>query len=356
MASLTTTAYYSRLMIKYGGIALVGLMVGRFAWGRFVAYWEATHPKAPPPPDVAFGVLPNIRFPAKYQPEITYKADFPTGQLPDLGDRTEVYLMPSKKSPLDALDEAKVVAKNFSYIEDPVMRSEELYQFRQTEPLPATMDYYIYWGVFIHSIDWSRDPDFLKTKKLPREEQAIDEVKSLLKKAGILEQDLNKGEAKISYLKAFNGAYKETVSLSEADFIQVDLFRLEVKEGTPGYTPDPRHGLVRAIVSGNNKAKIVQLEYYYYPVDVTTAGIYPIKPTDVALYELQTGKGYVAQIDPEIAETTIRRISLGYFESAQPQYYYQPIYVVTGDNNLVAYVEAVSPPTTVPTLTPEPPQ
>ncbi|OGV95791.1 hypothetical protein A2W24_03955 [Microgenomates group bacterium RBG_16_45_19] len=355
MASLTPTAYYARLAIKYGGMALIALMVGRFTWGRVVAYWEATHPKAPPPPDVAFGVLPNIRFPTKFQPAVSYSSEFPTGQVPTLIDRAAVYLVPAKKSPLLALDEAKVVAKSFGFEAEPIQRSEELYQFAKESPLPATVDMYIYWGVFILSTDWSKDPDFLTTKRLPTEEQAIDEVKSTLKKAGLLDTDLINGEVKITYLKAVNGVYRETVSLSEADFIQVDLYREGVTETTPGYTPDPRQGLVRAVVSGNPKMRIVQLEYYYYPIDSNTAGIYPLKSTEQAWAELQAGNGYIAQLDPDISSVVVRRLNLGYYESFQPQYYYQPIYVFRGDNNFVGYVEAVAPPTQLPTLTPEPP-
>jgi hypothetical protein len=47
-------------------------------------------------------------------------------------------------------------------------------------------------------------------------------------------------------------------------------------------------------------------------------------------------------------------LELGYFESFAPQEYYQPIYIFKGDNNFIAYVEAVAPPTQAPTLTPPP--
>ena len=54
---------------------------------------------------------------------------------------------------------------------------------------------------------------------------------------------------------------------------------------------------------------------------------------------LQTGKGYVAKrTTPNV---TIRKISLAYYESNEPQEFLQPVYVFEGDNGFVAYVPAI---------------
>lgn len=356
MATLTQTAYLSRIGIKYGGIVLVGLMVGRVVWNQGLNWWKQINPEPPPPPDVVFGVLPNLTFPQKFQPQLTYTAEFPTGQLPAFGDRTNVYKVVNKESQILALDSAKKTAEAMGFTGEPQERSPELYRWTKTTPYPSTLDIYIYWGIMIMSTDWSMDPNFFTEAKLPTEEQAIDQLKSYLKKANLLPQDLQNGEAAVSYLKASGGAYLETISLSEADFIRVDLSREKIDDLYAGYTPDPKQGVVRGILSGNQKANLVQLEYYYYPIQNDQPGVYPLKNPAVAWQELIGGKGYIAQIDPDITQVVIRRLELGYYESFTPQQFYQPIYVFKGDNNFTAYVEAVAPPTQMPTLTPAPPK
>jgi len=57
--------------------------------------------------------------------------------------------------------------------------------------------------------------------------------------------------------------------------------------------------------------------------------------------ELKAGKGYIAQIDNGVSEVTVRKVELAYFDSFEPQKYMQPVYVFSGDNNFVGYIQAV---------------
>lgn len=321
---------------------------------QFSAYWEKLHPTPPPPPDVSFGVLPNIVFPVKPQPQLTFTAELPTGQLPSYGDRANVYPVITQESQILALNRAKKIAAQMGFEDEPQERSPELYRFTKQTPYPATLDMYIYTGTANMSTNWASDPAFFSGGKLPSEAQAIDLTRSYLKQIGLSEPEIEKGEAAVSYLKASNGAFLETISLSEADFIQVDLFREKIEDKYQGYAPNPKQGVVRTIISGNPKASVVNLDYYFFPLETDKLGVYPIKNPSVAWEDLIGGKGYVAQIDANVTNAIVRRLELGYYEAFTPQPYYQPIYIFKGDNNFVGYVEAVSPPTKSPTLTPVP--
>jgi hypothetical protein len=255
-----------------------------------------------------------------------------------------------------ALNDAKKTAASMGFSGEPVERSPELYRWTKTSPYPAILDIYIYSGVVTMSVDWSSNPSFFSEQKLPDEEQAINMARSYLKQVGLSAPDLEKGDAAVSYLKATSGAFLETISLSEADFIRVDLFREKIEQKYQGYAPSPSQGVVRTIISGNSQANIVGLEYYYYPINYDETGVYPLKTPAIAWQELIEGRGYVAQIDPDITNVIVRRLELGYYEAFAPEPYYQPIYVFRGDNNFVAYIEAVAPPTQQPTLTPAPSQ
>jgi hypothetical protein len=347
MATLTDTAYVSRLFIKVAGTVLVVLIVGRFSFDILWKYWKATHPPLPPSPEMAFGGLPAVDFPQKQEAELIYNLETPNGTLPTFGDRADVYLMPEQRPRFLALDQATKDAGSLGFTGKSEAQSEVVYRFKRAMPLPATLDINIYTGKFALSIDWPQDPNFFMIKNLPADSQAIAEVKSILKKASLIPDDLAKGDAQITYLKVNNGIYKESVSLSEADFVRVDLYRTKIEDKYEAVTPDPEQGIVRAIVSGNpDKGRLVQISYNYYPVNYQNKSAYPLKTPQQAWTELTQGSGYIAQLDSGINSVIVRRIELGYYDAYEPQPYFQPVYVFRGDDNFVAYVPAVSPPTT----------
>jgi hypothetical protein len=201
----------------------------------------------------------------------------------------------------------------------------------------------IYTGRMTMAVDWSVDPNYFVVKQLPKDSEAINEVKNYLKRASLVPSDLDRGEAKLTYLIASGNSYRQTISLSEADFVRIDLFRAPIKTEFSAVTPDPNQGVVRGVVSGNeNGGRIVNLSYNYYPVDYETSATYPLKEVGTAWLELQQQRGYVAQLDSAVEQVIVRRIYLGYFDAFEPQEYLQPVYVFTGDNNFVGYVPALA--------------
>ena len=110
MASLTETALNFKKALKIGGLAIGSYLLIKFGAFIWSSYLRIAHPEPPPPPTVAFGKLPSIAFPEKIHPELTLRLETATGGTPDLGDRATVYLMPTFRSNLLALDEAKETA------------------------------------------------------------------------------------------------------------------------------------------------------------------------------------------------------------------------------------------------------
>ena len=144
------------------------------------------------------------------------------------------------------------------------------------------------------------------------------------------------------FLKAFGRELKPTVSLSEADFIQVDFYRANIEDTYSAVTPDPTKGVVRGIVSGNTRfGDIVYLEYNYYLVNYEVGETYPLTTAGAAWSKLQQGEGYIARLDSGVDQVTVRRVGLGYYDSYEPQSYLQPVFVFTGDDNFVAYISAI---------------
>lgn len=341
MASLTETAYYSRQVIKWGGIAILVMMVGRVIFGGMIAYWQAAHPPPLPPPTMGFGSLPELTFPKAAPLTLTYELQLPTGIFPDYPDRSRVYFMPTSRPNLLALEESKKEAKALGFVTEPIQISEVQFRWAKTTPLTTTLDMMIYTGLFTYRVDWFSQTDFLAEKQLVNEFEAVNQVRNFLQRSKFWMDDLDASQPRVAYLKAGAGTYRETVSLSEADFVQVDIFRQKLEDNYPVYTPDPNKGLIRGIVTHNQAVPIVYLEYNYYPVDYQTFHTYPIKTAVQAFDELKQGKGYVARLIGKVTAVTVRKVELAYFDTTDTANYLQPIYVFSGDDEFLGYVPAV---------------
>lgn len=344
MATLTETAVGVRKLIKLSLLGLVLFLVFKFGLFMFNTYLRVVKPSPPAPPTVAFGKLPKMAFPEKLHPELTLRLETPTGGTPNLGDRAAVMLMPQARPSFSALDEAKVVADKLNFRNQPSEITERRYRWESSEFLPSTLEMDIVSGSFILKRNWQADPTILTNKQLPGKEQAEAETKSWLRQIGLNDEILNQGRITVSYLTFQSGQYVKAVSLSEADFVQTDLFRPNINE-LPVLTEDPGKGVVRLIFSGSAEAemRIVQAEFNYFPVNTEETATYPVKSASQAWRELQTRQGYIAAIgnNPENV-ISVRRIYLAYFDSTTPQGFLMPVIVFEGDNGFFGYVEAIT--------------
>lgn len=344
--NLTETAASMRKLILVGGVTLVALIVGRVFFESAVNYWNATHPQPPPPPTVGFGILPKIEFPLTQTSPTKYTLQVPAAQLQASSDRIFVFFEPSKRASLLAVDKATKQANTLGFLFDPERITNEMYRWRRTQPLPAVLDYNIINGTFTLRVDWQSNPAFLQGTRLPTEDAAIDLAKQTISGAGLLPKDMATGSAKVSYLKSSGSSYANTVSYSESDFLQVDLFRTPIYGKFPVLTSKPTKGTIRAIISGSpdRSQQIVALEYNYLPVDYSAVHTYPLLTPQAAFQLLSNGKGYAANVSEGQTEAVIRNISLAYYDSGStPQDYLQPIYVFEGDGGYIGYVPAIDP-------------
>lgn len=344
MATLTETAASVRKIIKLAGLALGVFLLIRFGWFIFNTYLRVVNPPPPPPPTVTFGKLPTINFPEKLHPELTLRLETPTGGTPALSDRVEVYLMPTFRSSFMALDEAKLTANKLGFEAEAKEITERRFRWENNEFLPSTLEMDIIDGSFTLKRNWQADPTILSEKQLPGKEQTVVEAKNFLRQAGLSSEELDQAEVKINYLTFSAGQYIKAPSLSEADFVQADLFRPQVNE-KPVLTTDPEKGIVRIIFSGSREAekRVIQAEYNYFPINTEQTATYPIKTASQAWRELQTRQGFIASIgDNPNGVVAIRRIYLGYYDGETSNGFLLPLIVFEGDNGFFGYVQAIT--------------
>ncbi|HOX96220.1 MAG TPA: hypothetical protein PLI45_02470 [Candidatus Woesebacteria bacterium] len=353
MTTLTETSVAARKIIKWGIIAFLGITVLWYLGTALVNYYKATHPTVTAP-TMDFGVLPKIVFPeSKNRPKMVL--ELPTGDIPTFVDTMYVYSEPIKKSSFSDAENAIGTAAALGFLFTPEIKTASSYIWSNQDQLSSRLEMNIVTKHFTLTRQWQNNPSLAVAASFGSDKSVITDAENYLNKVGLLASDIV-GVEKIGYLKDEGGKLGTALSLSDADFVQLDLFRKnideidpdsdskEVKASYPFYRLDPNQGVVRMILSGskNTSEKVIGMTYGYNAIDYTKSGIYPIKTGEKAWEELQNGGGYVYSGTSASGEIKVRRIFLGYFDASTPTGYAMPVYVFLGDQGFTAYISAVS--------------
>jgi hypothetical protein len=342
MTGLTQTAVVARRVIRYGIYFIVFLTVGRILLTLTVNVYRKIFPPPLPEPTVKYGRLPKLNFPEKQKVNLTYSLETSTGEFPKITPQAKVFFMPKISANLLSLDVAKQEARSLGFISEPNQLSETTYSFGNPN-YPVTMEINIVTGTFSVSYDLNSDRTPLD-KKPPAGEIAAALVRSYLSAANILPDDLT-GEMLPNFLKLDSGKFVNALAQSEADVVKINLFRKDYDE-LPSRTANPLEANVWFIVGGSQdrNQQIIAGEYHYYKVDETQFSTYPIISPEDAYSNLTSGNAYIANqgLAKEGEGVTIRKIYLAYYDSENPNEFYEPIYVFEGDKGFMAYYPAIT--------------
>lgn len=346
MTNLTETAYYTRKGMKIGVIILAIFFFLRISVSVIKSYWQKKHPPEPEKPTVSFGKLPKINFPAGENPKITnFQLETPTGDLPSLKDRANVYFIPGFGAQFLALEKAQKLAEKLNLNPTPEKIREDIYRF-SNNTLRYTLTINVLSGNLRFFYPYLEDQTLINPQKLPTKEEAWKIVKDFLSKINLLYQDLEDGKVQITYFKIQEKELVAAPSASEADLIRIDLFRQDIENQYQIMSKDPQGSLIYFLISGaeSQNKQIVDAVFNYSLVDFEKSSTYPIKTSRQAFEELEKGNYYLARLDKKDARSiTIRQLSLGYFEPTEISQFLQPIFIFQGDSNFTAYLPAVTP-------------
>lgn len=340
--SLTSVAYTSRKVIKFGGIGLIGFIF--LWWGATTAIkaYRAAHPPYVEP-TVRFGTLGKIVFPEKIFEKKTFTVELPDDRFPEYKDQANVYVIYRPNSVLGSLEESKKTADLIDFKNEPRETDTGIYVFSDpTSGRELTMN--VLESSFKLSYPYLSDQLLLNPGQMPSKDEAISTAKSFLQQAGKLSTDLEEGEKKVSFWKISFDGLKSVDALSEADIIRVDFFRKNLDDNVQVVSTEIGRASVSVLVSGSSVTakKVVEVNYRHVDVDTSAASssTYPIKTSEEAFNELKSGNYWPAN-DVTAKEVTIRKIYLAYFEPVNLTQFLQPVYVFEGDGGFVAYVRAI---------------
>lgn len=341
-ANLTTIAITTRKVIKYGILFVIFLTTARIIVGFGISAYQAAVPKPTAAPTARFGPLPPLPFPQPNRelPKLDIKIETATGSLPQLPGQAKVFLIPPQQPNLFSLEKAISRAKALGFTSEPLQLSTSRYRFSADGGLSLELN--IITGAF--SISSTLGIDLNQISKIPpRPDEASNQARQLLTQADLFPEELAGGEVGFEFLKAEEQSLVRAISLSEANFIRVNLYRSKVDE-IGSVTADPNKGIAWFIVGAGDRGKnIYAAEYNFNPTDPQNVETYPLRPVSQAAEELLAGNGYIANLgtNPD-GKVTVRTIELAYFDAGEGMQFYQPVYVFRGDRDFTAYVPAVS--------------
>lgn len=340
MASLTEVSYYTRRGVKIFIALAIAIILTPLIVRGIRKIYLALNPPAPPPPTVRYGKLPKLKF---LLPEEAYKPTFRLetvdGQLPQLPTVGKVYLVEVDKSRLLQLDRVKVKARILGFAQEPEQIDDQSYRFTRPD-FPAELTANLIYNTYAYKYNWTLEQSLFGAQDVPLNEPAYQEAKNFWQSLGLLPVDLAEGAAKFSYLAAQPPEMIPVSSLSEANFIRVDMYRANKDDLRFVYTRG-QASPVNITLSGltDRSKRVIEANYTYSKTVDNDSATYPLKTVQQTWDELRQNGGAVVQKAGD--QVVIRKVSLAYYESEQPQEFLQPVYVFEGDGDFMAYVAAV---------------
>jgi len=345
MASLTESAFYTRKLIKWGAILVTVILMFRYAANIAGFTWRKLNPPKPAQPTVAFGKLPKIVFPERNNlPDLTFELGTIEGTLPTITNVVKVYFMSKEIYTFLTLENAKSKAEYLGFPGDPEEISETgtSYQWRIGDAIPSFLTMEIINQSFNIRYSYEKDQSLLNIKTLITPDQALVETRTFLKKADFLPKDIQNGQANFIYYRYSPLELIKVTSLSETDFIKVNLLREDIEKMII-LPPNPYDANISALVSKSSGKRIVELKYSYFPIDIEVWATYPIIDSSFAWNQLKSGKGFIANLgDNQEGKIIIRKVYLAYYDSPIHQNFLQPVFVFEGDKQFISYVPAVT--------------
>jgi hypothetical protein len=327
-------------------LAIIGYIILRILVSILVVVWFAVFPHKLPPPNHAFGKLPQLKFPQVASPsaQLTFQLQTIQGNVPRASVSANVYFMPKSAPNLLALTKTQEFASRLEFDPTPIQESKNIYRFDDHDFALRRLRYDIVSSNFIVRYTFEQDLSIFIEKNLPSGDQAQQETSNMLTSFDLYQADLVGGPVVVSYLRLSGNSLIPTTSLSQSDAVRVDYFKKSIGD-MPIITPVPDEAPISIILSGsrNSKKRIIQFAYTYWPIDYQMFATYGLKTSQEAWNELQSGKGYIARYPANTSVAVVREVTLAYYDSFDPETYLQPIFVFEGDNGFLGYVPAVTP-------------
>ncbi|KKR83552.1 MAG: hypothetical protein UU73_C0001G0302 [Candidatus Daviesbacteria bacterium GW2011_GWA1_41_61] len=327
--TLSQTTAVTRKGIVFFGIFLLLVTLSLIGYNLYKQYELAHRKPIEEKPEMRFGTLPKIKFPAQTvsSSNFTYSLDTTTGELPQVPKLLKVYFIPQTGISLMDADYAKQLAEKLGFPQGPQILATTEYKF--TNDQDASLIINITTGNFHFQRQVIPTKDDPPQGSFPEKERLIGDFKQFLSSKDVLPPELQNGTGNVTYSGSGD---EETAHLS---LWPADIDKMTV------ITPQFTQGLVRATVTKHTLEanKYIDINFIFWPVDKASSSTYLLKLPAQAFSELKIGQGFVA-LEPDQPQVSISSVYLAYYQSESYSPYLQPVYVFDGPQ-FIALVPAI---------------
>lgn len=334
MATLATVTKETRFILKFGGAAVV-LLVLIFLVFKGGAFLKNTFfPKPPAAPQEKFGKLLPITFPQQSGNTPLFRINTVSGTLPAFPPTINVFQLLALQPSITALQTARERATSLGYTQNQRVVTTDEYSWTR-----ATVNNTLRYNIV--SLHFSVNSDYLTS---PPQGGGVSDKATLLKTVGDFmgalgsnQSDITLNNSVLSYYFVQDGRLIETPDPASATVARAYIIQNPV-ENLPIYYPTLPSTLYFTLSNGN----VVDASYNHFTPDLTSFSTYPLKTANAAFQDLADGKGFIVSPTTD-SPVDITDVSLGYYlGNEENQTYLMPIIVFTGKNNFKAYVNALA--------------
>ncbi len=340
MSSLDNASFWTKRIVIFTAIAIVGFIVLRFIITTSFSIYRKYFPPPPPAADQKYGSLSPISFENDgVKGNFEYTLDTSDGTLGHFTTVARVYPIERPAETLTSLSRAKERAKSLGFEGTPSKMGSNTYRWRQDG---QSLDMDIQNNNFIIRTD----TDILASYSSIPENKSLDFALSFIKNTAPTIAEFTSQNAQVKfYLPSGGEDLIETSSKGDAK-INVVSFQRSVPDVFDVETPIIEEDDVRPLVSIGSSLGTAgdpvasEVNFYYWRINAIDFGIYPIKTVEQAFEELKAGKAHIVKKPNSDTKVDIGKIRLGYFLNKNLQDYLQPVYIFEG-NGFRAIVEAI---------------
>jgi hypothetical protein len=276
---------------------------------------------------------------------IKYTLDTVEGTPQTATDAAHVYFLPPQPPRLGYREKIYLMARAFGFD-----TSRTQHTLASTEATfkedKKTLDIDISNFNFSYVYDIGSDNEFFKDSQSPQPDIAEAKAVEFLQGVDRYPQEFATGRTNTIYL--FFNTKDKTMAVLDSQALQVTPNLIEVDF----YRPDlddlpivpPKYFNSQNFVMLNRTGdsyRVARAQVRYFDRSTTQIGTYPLKTGPEAYEDLKAGRGFVASPVKDAKNIIINKMFLAYFDPQVYQEYLRPVYVFLGNNNFVAYVDAV---------------
>lgn len=335
MLTLTQAADLTKKTIAIFVVVVSLTSIGFLGYKIWYGYYLSTIPPVEEKPDIKFGILPKIPFPAANvsSSNFSYALDTTTGGLPTFEKIIKVYFLPKAFVTFLSAEKVLEFANKFGIFNPPQILSETKYQFSQDQ---SSLTIELDTGNFSYTKIASQSAN---PNPLGEDSELTTGFRNIMSNLGIFRESLESGPVKLKLFKFQGEALIESSGL-DAEVAKINFWPTAL-DNKPILFTNFNTALINATVdkSSKNLENYLSLQFIYWPIDQTTFATYPAKSATIAFDDLKNGKGIVI-LEPSSPKVSITSVYLAYYQSETYFPYLQPIFVFEGPG-FAAYVEAI---------------